>query len=94
VTAAFGTDAGRPGYVAAQACALGPVIAACTTPGGSMEDDALLLAARTLHTATCFGGFPLEPSTLRQVGHRVRLVEWRRGRKVPLEPSRRLSRGA
>jgi branched-chain amino acid transport system substrate-binding protein len=74
-----------PGYVAAQAYALGLVIAACTTPGGSMEDDALLLAARTLHTATFFGGFRLEPSTLRQVGHRVRLVEWRRGRKVPLE---------
>lgn len=78
----FGQD---PGYVAAQAYALGVVIAACAKSSGSMEDDALLVAARRLDTVTFFGGFRLEPSTLRQVGHRMRLVEWRGGRKVELE---------
>jgi hypothetical protein len=40
--------------------------------------------AKDLHTTTFFGAFALEPSTLRQVGHRVGLIEWRRGRKVSL----------
>lgn len=75
----------HPGYVAAQAYALGLVIAACAKSSDSLEDDALLRAARALDTATFFGGFRLEPSTLRQVGHRIRLVEWRRGRRVELE---------
>lgn len=75
-----------PEYVAAQAYALGVVLAECVRRAQTVDDGALLAAARGLRTSTFFGAFALDPSTLRQVGHRVRLVEWRGGRKVPLAP--------
>jgi ABC-type branched-subunit amino acid transport system substrate-binding protein len=73
---------GAPGYVAAPACARGIVLAECVRRAGTLEDAALLATARALTTTTFFGDFRLDPATLRQVGHRGRLVEWRQGRKV------------
>jgi ABC-type branched-subunit amino acid transport system substrate-binding protein len=72
----------RPGYPAAQAFALGVVIMECLRRAGSLEDEALLSAARGLDTTTLYGRFLLDPLTPRQIGHRVLLVQWRNGRKV------------
>jgi branched-chain amino acid transport system substrate-binding protein len=72
----------RPGYPAAQAFALGMVIMECLRRAGSLEDEALLSAARGLDTTTLYGRFSLDPMTSHQIGHRVLLVQWRNGRKV------------
>jgi len=76
-----------PGYVAAQAYAMGLIVGECMRRADSLEDRALLAAARELDTTTLYGGFRLDPGTLRQVGHKILLVEWRDGRKHPLPPT-------
>lgn len=69
-------------YPAAQAFAIGLIFGECLRRcAGSLDDAALLGAARTLQTTTFYGGFHLDPLTGRQVGHRIRLVQWRDGRK-------------
>ncbi len=70
-----------PEYPAAQAFAVGLILGECHRRAGSLASAALVDAARALETTTFFGGFRLDPSTGRQVGHRVRLVQWRGGRK-------------
>src|SRR5438093_903702 len=76
-----------PGYVAAQAYAMGLIVGECMRRADSLEDRALLAAARELDTTTLYGGFRLDPGTLRQVGPKILLVEWRDGRKHPLPPT-------
>ena len=76
-----------PSYVAAQAYSMGLVVAECIRRAGSLEDRELLAAARGLDTTTLYGRFRLDPDTLRQVGHKILLVEWRDGRKHRLEPT-------
>ena len=76
-----------PGYVAAQAYALGIIIGECIRRADSLEDRELLAAARRLDTAALYGRFRLDPGSLRQVGHEIVLVEWRDGRKHPLAPT-------
>ncbi len=73
-----------PEYPAAQAFALGVVVTECLRRAGSLEDESLLRAAHALETTTLYGQFRLDPSTSRQIGHRVLLVQWRGGRKVEL----------
>ena len=74
-----------PGYVAAQAYTLGIIIGECIRRADSLEDRELLAAARRLDTTALYGRFRLDPGSLRQVGHEIVLVEWRDGRKHPLE---------
>ena len=76
-----------PGYVAAQAYAMGLIVGECMRRADSLEDRALLAAARELDTTTLYGRFRLDPDTLRQVGHEILLVEWRDGRKHLLAPT-------
>jgi ABC-type branched-subunit amino acid transport system substrate-binding protein len=70
-----------PEYPAAQAFAVGVIVAECRRRAGSLASAALLGAAHALETTTFYGGFRLDSSTGRQVGHGVRLVQWRDGRK-------------
>ena len=71
-----------PEYPAAQAFAIGLILMECRRRcGGSLDDAALLGAARALETTTFYGGFRLDPWTGRQVGHGIRLVRWQDGRK-------------
>jgi branched-chain amino acid transport system substrate-binding protein len=76
-----------PGYVAAQAYAIGLILGECIRRADSLEDRKLLAAALALDTTTLYGGFRLDPATLRQVGHEILLVEWRSGRKHPVAPT-------
>jgi branched-chain amino acid transport system substrate-binding protein len=75
----------RPGYPAAQAFAVGIVIIECLRRGGTLEDESLLRAAHSLDTTTLYGRFRLAPTTSRQIGHHVLLVQWRSGRKVVIQ---------
>ena len=71
-----------PEYPAAQAFAIGLILMECRRRGGGRRGDtALLGAARALETTTFYGGFRLDPWTGGQVGHGIRLVCWREGRK-------------
>jgi branched-chain amino acid transport system substrate-binding protein len=71
-----------PEYPAAQAFAIGLILMECRRRcGGSLDDAALLGAARALETTTFYGGFRLNPRTGRQVGHGIHLVRWQDGRK-------------
>jgi hypothetical protein len=74
-----------PEYPAAQAFAVGLILEECRhRAGGRLAAPALLEAACALDTTTLYGAFRLDPATGRQVGHRVRLVQWRGGRKCLL----------
>jgi len=69
-------------YPAAQAFATGLIVLECRRRcAESLDDTALLEAARALETTTFYGRFRLDPLTGRQVGHAIRLVQWRNGRK-------------
>jgi branched-chain amino acid transport system substrate-binding protein len=70
-----------PEYPAAQAFAVGVILGECRRRAGGLASAALLDAAWALETTTFYGGFRLDPSTGRQVGHRIRLVQWENGRK-------------
>jgi branched-chain amino acid transport system substrate-binding protein len=71
-----------PEYPAAQAFAGGVIVEECRRRrAGSLASAALLAAAHALETTTFYGGFRLDPATGRQIGHGVRLVQWRGGRK-------------
>src|SRR2546428_581699 len=74
-----------PGYVAAQAYALGIIIGEVNRRPDRPQDRDLLAAARRLDTTGLYGRFRLDPGSLRQVGHEILLVEWRDGQKHPLE---------
>ena len=50
-----------PGYVAAQAYAMGLIVGECMRRADSLEDRSLLAAARELDTTTLYGGFRLDP---------------------------------
>jgi branched-chain amino acid transport system substrate-binding protein len=77
-----GASRRTPEYPAAQAFAIGLIFGECRRRcGGNLDDGALLGAARALQTTTFYGGFRLDPVTGRQVGHRIRLVQWRDGEK-------------
>jgi hypothetical protein len=43
-------------------------------------------AAERLTTTTLFGAFRLDPLTGLQQGHRVGVVQWRRGRRQMITP--------
>jgi ABC-type branched-subunit amino acid transport system substrate-binding protein len=75
-----------PEYPAAQAFAIGLILMECRRRcGGSLDDIALLGAARALETTTFYGAFRLDPWTGAQVGHAIRLVRWQEGRKRALD---------
>lgn len=63
-------------YVAAQAYAAALIAERCL----DLRPDDPLAAARTLRTTTFFGRFELAESGL-QIGHRLAVVQWRRGRR-------------
>ncbi|MER3409623.1 MAG: hypothetical protein C4306_05875 [Thermoleophilia bacterium] len=63
-------------YVAAQAYAAALVAERCL----ELRPDDPLAAARALRVTTFFGRFQLAESGL-QVGHRLAVVQWRRGRR-------------
>jgi branched-chain amino acid transport system substrate-binding protein len=75
-----------PDYPAAQAYAMGLIIARCVAIAGTYRHEALLQAAQGLDCRTFFGGFRLDPETGRQVGHETVLVQWQAGVKRLISP--------
>jgi branched-chain amino acid transport system substrate-binding protein len=75
----------EPEYTAAGSFALGLIFEMCARYCGSFADKHLLAVAAELDCCTFYGRFRLDSASRRQVGHRILLVQWDRGHKVPLE---------
>lgn len=76
-----------PDYPAAQAYAIGLIIARCVAVAGTYDNAALLGAAQGLDCRTFYGRFRLDPETGVQVGHETVLVQWQNGVKRLIGPS-------
>jgi branched-chain amino acid transport system substrate-binding protein len=84
---AYQAEVGEPPpYPAAQAFAAGVVAARCARDAGVLDEAALRAAARSLSCTTLFGRFRLDDRG-RQVGHRVRTVQWQDGRRRVVWPA-------
>ncbi len=79
-------DADSPDYPAAQIYAAGLLTAAALASAGRPDDAMLRAAFSDLRTSTMFGDFEIDRVTGRQLGHRMLLVQWHRGRKVIIAP--------
>jgi ABC-type branched-subunit amino acid transport system substrate-binding protein len=75
-----------PPYPAAAAFAAGVLWQRCTRDAGDTGHEAVQAAAEHLTTTTLFGAFRLDPATGLQKGHRVGVVQWRRGRREIITP--------
>ena len=75
-----------PPYPAAAAFAAGVLWQRCTRDAGDTVPEAVQAAAVRLTTTTLFGSFRLDPVTGLQEGHRVGVVQWRRGRRQIITP--------
>jgi ABC-type branched-subunit amino acid transport system substrate-binding protein len=78
---------GAPGcdYPAAQAYAACLIAMAALRATGSLDQARLRSALAGLRTTTLFGDFAIDPVSGRQVGHKMLLVQWHRGRKVLID---------
>lgn len=90
------TAAGAPGcdYPAAQAYAAALLAAAALRSCDSLDQTAVRDALAAMRTTTLFGDFAIDPSNGLQVGHKMLLVQWHRGRKVLIDAEPDPSRGA
>jgi ABC-type branched-subunit amino acid transport system substrate-binding protein len=75
-----------PPYPAAAAFAAGVLWERCVGEAGTTDADAVAAEAARLNTTTLFGGFRLHPLTGLQQGHRVGVIRWRSGRRLPVSP--------
>lgn len=78
------TTGAPPPYPAAAAYAAGVLWQHCSREAGTTQPEAVAAVAAGLHTTTLFGGFRLHPTTGLQHAHRVGVVRWRSGRRVPV----------
>jgi ABC-type branched-subunit amino acid transport system substrate-binding protein len=86
-TTAYLQAAGSPPpYPAAAAFAAGVLWQRCTRDARDTVPEAVQAAAERLTTTTLFGAFRLDPVTGLQEGHRVGVVQWRRGRRQIITP--------
>ncbi len=72
-------------YPAAQAYAAGLITLAALRETGALDQRNLRSALAKLRTTTLFGDFAIDPVSGRQVGHKMLLVQWHRGRKVLID---------
>jgi branched-chain amino acid transport system substrate-binding protein len=76
----------RADYPAAQAYAAGLLAGAALKAAGSMDQQRLRAAFSDLRTRTFYGDFAIDRVSGRQIGHKMMLVQWHRGRKVIIAP--------
>lgn len=82
-----------PDYPSAQIYAAGLLTAAALSSAASLDDIDLRAAFSDLRTTTMFGDFSIDRVTGRQLGHKMLLVQWQRGRKVIIHPEAHTNTG-
>jgi branched-chain amino acid transport system substrate-binding protein len=80
-------------YPAAQIYAAGLLTYAALSSSRSLDDKDLRAAFSDLRTTTMFGDFSIDRVTGRQLGHKMLLVQWQRGRKVIIHPEAHTNTG-
>lgn len=83
-----------PDYPAAQIYAAGLLTAAALASAASLDDNDLRAAFSDLRTTTMFGDFSIDRVAGRQIGHKMLLVQWHRGRKVIIQPEAHTDTGS
>ncbi|MGE3538037.1 MAG: amino acid ABC transporter substrate-binding protein [Candidatus Tectimicrobiota bacterium] len=73
-------------YPLAQAYAAGLIIQHCLEHAGTLAPEALRQAAGSLDCTTFYGRYRIDPSSGRQLGHRMPVVQWQHGQKNVLWP--------
>ncbi|MFT4561946.1 MAG: branched-chain amino acid transport system substrate-binding protein [Gammaproteobacteria bacterium] len=58
----------------------------CLETGGSLEQSVLRETANNVQCATLYGAFKIDPSTGRQLGHRMLVTQWQSGQKRVVWP--------
>jgi branched-chain amino acid transport system substrate-binding protein len=83
-----------PDYPSAQIYAAGLLTAAALASAASLDDHQLRTAFSDLRTNTMYGDFSIDRVTGRQLGHKMLLVQWHRGRKVIIQPESHTDTGS
>ena len=73
-------------YPMAQAYAGGLVVQRCIEMAGTLNQHVLREVAGRLDFTTFYGRYRIDPSTGRQVGHRMPVVQWQEGHKIVVWP--------
>lgn len=73
-------------YPMAQAYAGGLVVQRCIETAGTLDQHVLRQVAGRLDFTTFYGRYSIDPSTGRQVGHRMPVVQWQAGHKIVVWP--------
>ncbi len=63
---------------------MGLILTDCIERADTLDTQSLYEAATKLDLTTFYGPFRIEPASGRQIGHRILLTRWQRGRKVVL----------
>jgi branched-chain amino acid transport system substrate-binding protein len=74
-------------YPMAQAYAGGLIAQCCLERAGTLEQHALRQVARQLDCTTFYGRYRIDPSTGRQLGHRMPVIQWQNAHKVVVWPA-------
>jgi branched-chain amino acid transport system substrate-binding protein len=73
-------------YPMAQAYAGGLIAQRCMALAGTLDQHRLRQVAGQLDCTTFYGRFRIDPTTGRQLGHRMPVVQWQHGRKTVVWP--------
>ena len=73
-------------YPMAQAYAGGLVVQRCIETAGTLDQHILRQVAGHLDFTTFYGRYRIDPTTGRQVGHRMPVVQWQEGHKIVVWP--------
>ncbi len=73
-------------YPMAQAYAGGLIAQRCVEIAGTLDQHTLRQVASQLDCTTFYGRYSIDPSTGRQLGHRMPVVQWQEGRKIVVWP--------
>jgi branched-chain amino acid transport system substrate-binding protein len=74
-------------YPMAQAYAAGLIAQHCIELAGTLDQHALRQIAGQLDCTTFYGRYKIDPTTGRQLGHRMPVVQWQDGRKTVVWPA-------
>jgi hypothetical protein len=74
-------------YPMAQAYAGGLIAQRCVEIAGTLDQHTLRQVASQLDCTTFYGRYSIDPSTGRQLGHRMPVVQWQEDRKIVVWPA-------
>src|SRR5215468_5343272 len=74
-------------YPMAQAYAGGLIAQRCIEIAGTLDQHTLRQVASQLDCTTFYGRYSIDPSTGRQLGHRMPVIQWQDGHRIVIWPT-------